>query len=126
MTQKITGIEGVLGGLVSPPKQLKPVEPARTPTPRPAEKPVSEARPKKAPQPALPANIYVTRTRIGRPKGVKDGQTPPKRKVSVLLNAQVVDEYDRWSWEAHCNIGALIDQALVEYLRKNRSASKPS
>jgi hypothetical protein len=123
---KITGIEGVLGGLVSPPKQPKPVEPARMSAPRPAEKPVSEPRPNKAPQPQLPANIQVTRTRIGRPKGVKDGQTPPKRKVSVLLNAQVIDEYDRWSWDLHCNIGALIDQALVEYLRRNRSTTKPS
>jgi hypothetical protein len=128
MTKQISGIEGVLGSLTSTPKQPKPVVkpiPERKPIEKPAA-PASLPKPQTPSTPKLPATIQPTRTRIGRPRGIKAGQTPPKRKTTVLLNAEVMDEYDRWSWEVHCNIGALFERALVEYLRRNRSSAKPS
>lgn len=129
MTPKISGIEGVLGGLMAPPTKPRPVaNPAPEPTRREERQvvPVPEPQPQPIAKPKGPAEISVTRTRIGRPKGIKDGQTPPKRKITILINAQVADEYDAWSWDAHCNIGALVERALVEYLRRNRSSARPS
>lgn len=123
MTQKISGIEGVLGSLTSAPKQARPVAKA-VPAPQRVEKtaePVATSKDQSPAAPKLPGSIQPTRTRIGRPRGIKAGQTPSKRKTTVLLNAEVMDEYDRWSWEAHCNISALFERALVEYLRRNRS-----
>jgi len=103
----MTGIGGVLGGLISnePPKP-KPNETARPTTP---EKP-----------PKRPPNRPHART--GRPPG--KGHTSPtrKEKLTVRIDADLAAAYRDWSWDARCNLGELVSQAMRNHLRTRRDS----
>ena len=37
---------------------------------------------------------------------------PPKEKVTLRLDAELVADYRDWSWDQRCQLGELVEQAL--------------
>jgi len=44
----------------------------------------------------------------------------PKRKVTLRLPNDLIDEYRDWSWEARCQLGELFEKALVAFVEAHR------
>lgn len=130
MAQKLKGVGGVLGGLISPePAQSEPpavgaeseqnlpsTEVERTETP---ERPAPPAETVKS-RPKAPGRIAARR---GRPPGQKPGEAADKEKVTLRLNKELMDDYRDWSWEERCQLGELVEKAMLQY-RKHRSRQK--
>jgi len=98
----MTGIGGVLGGLISD----------VTPKPK-----TEQARP------AMPKNSVKRqprhgRARTGRPPGKEVSNRCRKEKLTVRIDADLVESYRDWSWDARCNLGTLVGQAMRHYLGK--------
>ena len=130
MAQKLKGVGGVLTGLISS-------EPAQPAPPEAATPPVIEEQPPEAEKldatepPALSPQIDKPRqkpqgriaARRGRPPGQKPGEAADKEKVTLRLNKELMDDYRDWSWEERCQVGELVEKALLQY-RKHRSRQK--
>jgi hypothetical protein len=64
------------------------------------------------------------RARTGRPPGVPNGSRSQKLKATMHINGALLDYYRDWSWEARCNLGELIERAMVAYkATRNRRGS---
>lgn len=137
--KEFKGVRGVLGGLTSGDDALKPISldiPAE-PTER-APEPVDEPRealPEPAvvaqPKPAAPEKSRKEaapklKARIGRPPGVKTGNSEPKTKASLWINAALMERYRSRSWQEQCQIGELIERALADYEKRRWGPPKPS
>ena len=94
----MTGIGGVLGGLISadPPKP-KPLEPSRL---GPQDKPKKRGH-----------------ARVGRPPGKGPVKTRRREKMTVRIDADLVEKYRDWSWDARCNLGELVGAAMRRHLK---------
>ena len=92
----MTGIGGVLEGLISD----------DTPTPKPAK--TTRDRPGKR-----------SHARSGRPPGKVSAKLRPREKLTVRIDAEMVEKYRDWSWDARCNLGELVGRAMQIHL-KNR------
>jgi len=90
----MTGIGGVLGGLISGDTS--------------ARKPSEAARhgPRKG-----------NHARPGRPPGKASAKSQPRLKLTVRIDADLVEEYRDWSWDARCNLGELVGVAMRRHLR---------
>jgi len=93
----MTGIGGVLGGLIS----------ADTPTPKSSEP--ARDRPGKSPH-----------ARAGRPLGKVSTKAQPREKLTVRIDAELVETYRDWSWDARCNLGELVGRAMRIHLKNRR------
>jgi len=115
MAKKLTGVGGVLGNLISenaPATQTAVIEGQPETS--------TKALP---PDSSVEAEGSMTRThgtRLGRPPGQKTGEGAPKEKATLRLDKRLMDEYRDWSWEERCQLGELVERALVAY-RKQRS-----
>ena len=116
---KIAGITGVLGDLMSP-SQSPAVSPKGEGIP-----PHSDAAPtethRSGPSPPRPRKS----ARVGRPPRSAVGCSRPKEKVTLRISSELIAEYRDWSWEARCQLGELVEQALVAY-RRNGSLRRES
>jgi uncharacterized protein (DUF4415 family) len=94
----MTGIGGVLGGLISDdtPKP-KPLEPSRL---------APQDKPKKG-----------GHARVGRPPGKGSARAQRKEKMTVRIDADLVEKYRDWSWDARCNLGELVGTAMWRHLK---------
>ena len=61
------------------------------------------------------------RARVGRPPGIVNGSRQQKEKATMHVDEELLNFYRDWSWEARCNLGELIERAMLAY----RDASKP-
>ena len=94
----ITGIGGVLGGLISDdPSKPKPPEPSRL-----ATRDNPERR---------------SHARVGRPPGKASPKAQRREKLTVRIDADLVEKYRDWSWDARCNLGELVGRAMQRYLK---------
>ena len=101
----MTGIGGVLGGLISEPSEAaKPTELTRPTTP---EKP-----------PKRPHKRNMART--GRPPGKGTSSPCRKEKLTVRIDADLVAAYRDWSWDARCNLGELVGRAMRNHLKSRQ------
>lgn len=101
----ITGIGGVLGGLISEPSATaKLIEPTR---------PISPEKPPKRPHKRNMA-------RTGRPPGKGTSSPRRKEKLTVRIDADLAAAYRDWSWDARCNLGELVSQAMRNYLKSRQ------
>lgn len=130
MAQKpLKGVGGVLGGLISPtPSAAAISEPeAKAPPAAPQEEvatqelsapsPPPSAKPEKPPAAAKGK----PRARLGRPPGKKTEAEPvEKEKLTLRLNMKLADDYRNWSWEERCQLGELIERAMIDYQRRHR------
>ena len=115
MAPKLKGVGGVLGSLLS----------EETPATRSQE---NDGHGEGTTMPLAPApsvdaggpNFRPPGARLGRPPGPRTGEGAPKEKATLRLDKQLMDEYRDWSWEERCQLGELVERALVEY-RKHRS-----
>jgi uncharacterized protein (DUF4415 family) len=98
----MSGIGGVLGGLISDDRP-KP-EPHAPASPTPRGKPEKKAH-----------------ARAGRPPGKSSPKTQRKAKLTVRIDADLVEKYRDWSWDARCNLGELVGRAMRLYLKDRRS-----
>lgn len=106
--QPVAGISGVLGGLISSPSSAqhasdKPTKTEHANSERTAE-PVRSAAPKAT-------------ARRGRPPGRTTGSSPRKAKVTLRVDAGLMDDYREWSWAQRCQLGELVERALANYRR---------
>ncbi len=113
MAQKLKGVGGVLGSLISE-------ETAATLSQR-TDGHVEEATMPPAPAPSVVAERPISHSqgaRRGRPPGLRTGEGASKEKTTLRLDKPLMDEYRDWSWEERCQMGELVERALVEYLKK--------
>ncbi len=114
MAQKLKGVGGVLGGLISP----EPSETASVVTPEPIEQPATLPSSAEATKLKRPVAKGTSRSaRRGRPPGPKTGESSAKEKVSLRIDKDLMDEYRDWSWEERCQLGELVERALTRYLK---------
>jgi uncharacterized protein (DUF4415 family) len=95
---QITGIGGVLGEIISP-----------------------EADEEKQAQPECTKKAKHSRARTGRPPGKGTSKSPRREKLTVRIDADLIEKYRDWSWDARCNLGELVGQAMQIHLKKHRS-----
>lgn len=119
---EMKGVKGVLGNLVS----VGPVSPAsveadKPPKDHPSERPSREVEPSSAVPDAGP-RTHVARK--GRPPGPREGESVAKEKVTLRIDKALMDAYRDWSWEERCQLGELVERALVKY-RDRPSRQRP-
>ena len=106
----IAGISGVLGGLISSsPHAAVPTE--QTPTS--ADGSMVEDQTATRPMPRR------TAARRGRPPGRLAAPAIRREKVTLRIDASLIDDYRDWSWVQRCQLGELVERALFTY-RKSR------
>lgn len=106
-SKRQSGVAGVLSGLVSAPPAVVDQQPRR-------DTPDREHRPK--------SNTSKRKTRLGRPPGPRAIDRRPKTKATLWITAAVLDEYHDWTWDERCQLGELVERALVHYLTQHRRA----
>ena len=117
-TKTIGGISGVLGELISvSPTPVAPTK--RKQSPPDDRKTGITGIPNLSPAP-LPS-----RARLGRPPGSSGPSAGPKEKVTLRVPCKLIDEYRDWSWEARCQLGELVERALLTYLSARRGRVYP-
>ena len=110
MTSKpVTGIPGLLDGLLSPPATAGP---ARAIT--------SNARETRGPLPSVgPTQDRPTTTNCGARRGRPAGQivvtAETRQKVTLRLPTGLIAAYRDWSWEARSQLSQLVERALADY-----------
>jgi hypothetical protein len=103
-----TGVKGFFSDYSKAPAKATPlkVEQPKPEVPAPPAVPVKRAASSKAEK---------VKARVGRPPGVVSGSRSHKVKATMHVNAALLDFYRDWSWEARCNLGELIERAMVAY-----------
>jgi len=124
------GVGNVLGGLLSDrtpvvesPQVRGPAEPEAAPSAltsgETAVKPESREEPKGKPFPKARAAA-----RRGRPPGQKAGETVLREKVTLRLSGELMAEYRDWSWEERCQLGELVERALIHYQKQRQRKAR--
>ena len=96
--KSIAGIGGVIGGLISEPRL--------------AADDLQRSQREVTASPARP------HARTGRPPGRAASTSAQREKLTVRIDADLLEQYRDWSWEARCNLGELVSQAMRQYLGK--------
>ncbi|MEN6406805.1 MAG: hypothetical protein ABFC77_10065 [Thermoguttaceae bacterium] len=112
MTKSGTGISNVLNGILStearagiaPPTPVVAQQPPIARSAGDGRKPTSQKG-----------------SRRGRPLGKTTTPTPPKEKVTVWLSSDLVASYRDWSWDARSQFSHLVERALTDYHRRQRT-----
>lgn len=129
MAQKpLKGVGGVLGSLISPapvPAEIPESKPAQVALPAEEKRTEVPEHPAEAVADEKPRQHAQARTqaRRGRPPGRKAGEAVDKEKVTLRLSKELMDDYRDWSWEERCQLGELVERAMIQY-RKQRSRQK--
>ena len=55
------------------------------------------------------------KTKIGRPLGKS---TVAREKVSIYINASLIEEYRKRTWSEQCQLGELIERAMHDYAKR--------
>jgi hypothetical protein len=106
----IAGISGILGGLIS---SAPPAPALADQSPAPAAGPTVEEQTATRPMPRG------TGARRGRPPGRLAAPAIRREKVTLRIDARLIDDYRDWSWTQRCQLGELVERALSSY-RKSR------
>ena len=96
--RSIPGVGGVLGELLSD----RPLEPT--------VRHVETVSTSDTPGPP-------THARSGRPPGVRSVTPAGKSKLTVRIDAALIEQYRDWSWDARCNLGELVERAMRTHVR---------
>ena len=113
MAQKpVNGVAGVLGELISMPAAAVSEEPAEERTQSETVAPTT-AR-------SSPPTAKKSRARVGRPPGKSLSQSESKEKLTIRVDSDLAATYRDWSWEARCQVGELIQQALRRFLSQRQ------
>jgi hypothetical protein len=108
-SKTIGGNNGVLGELISvPPTSAAPTKRKQSPP--------DDRKTHIAGVPNLPLTLSSPRARLGRPPGNSVQPVGPKEKVTLRIPCELIAEYRDWSWEARCQLGELVERALLNYL----------
>ena len=108
----VSGISGVLSGLIST-APASSVPAGAVPAPLASAGPMPES--KEVANPAAPRKF----ARRGRPPGRATASAKRREKVTLRIDASLVDDYRDWSWAQRCQLGELVERALSSY-RKSR------
>jgi uncharacterized protein (DUF4415 family) len=55
------------------------------------------------------------KTKIGRPLGKS---TVAREKVSIYINASLIEEFRKRTWSEQCQLGELIERAMQDYAQR--------
>ena len=106
MAKQLAGISGILGNYISAEsgQHSATTEP---PSASPTERQNKQQAAKKPP------------ARLGRPPGAS---RPRRRreKATLRIDATLMANYRDWSWEQRCQLGELVERALLDYHRRHR------
>jgi len=105
-SKTIGGISGVLGKLIS-----SAPAPAGSSGHQQAHPPVREIGLPRTPCPLTASQCRSTR--LGRPPNGGRQKMVPKQKVTIRVSTELIDEYRHWSWKAKCQLGELVERALL-------------
>ena len=108
MSKPIEGIAGVMGAYVSIPQSLPSREVSEKMTDPTATNDKSTPKRKSS--------------RLGRPPGKAGGESKPKQKTTLRIDVDLMIEYREWTWEARCQLGELVELALIEYRNRHHRA----
>jgi uncharacterized protein (DUF4415 family) len=104
----VAGISGVLGGLIS----------SGVPSPALVEQtPATAVAPMVDSQNLRNAKSHSRGARRGRPPGRSPAMTVRREKVTLRIDACLIDDYRDWSWAQRCQLGELVERALSSYRR---------
>ncbi len=118
MAQRPTGgITGVLGELISP--AATPAVSSSSEHRWPADRQSDPENSQKS-----PASSFPRCARVGRPPGSSVRHAGLKEKVTLRINSDMIAAYRDWSWEARCQMGELVERALVDYHEQHRSQQR--
>jgi hypothetical protein len=67
---------------------------------------------------SLPSPEKPVQVRRGRPPGKTSENIPPKEKVTLWINRDLIAQYRDWSWEVRCQLSPLIEEAMQEFRKK--------
>jgi len=67
-----------------------------------------------------PPDHTVVRSRLGRPPGRNATAGSRKEKITVRIDAELIALYRDWSWQARCQVGELVQQALQQFAAHRR------
>ena len=127
VAQKLKGVGGVLGSLISSGTN-PPMPDANGNTGR---RIAAEWTQAELAEQSAPSARATTPSRMG-PKSPpaeadllarKPASRRIRRKVTLRLSKELIDDYREWSWEERCQLGELVEKAMVQY-RKSRSRQK--
>lgn len=148
MAKQLKGVGGVLGGIISEsPQEAKVPGPQGGPevragltepapeAPEPAPKVpelvgqtqgaeiAAKARRAKSDEPSERARV-----RRGRPPKRAGGAGPQesvqREKVTLRLNADLMNQYRDWTWEQRCQLHDLIEGAMANYLKRRQARTE--
>lgn len=116
MTRKpLSGIDGVLGNLLSDPARNAGMACEATgPTHGPSKPAMVTLRP------ADDNSGLSQGARVGRPPGTQANTSTSREKVTVRIATRLIAEYRDQSWEARCSLSRLVERAMSEYRRQFR------
>jgi hypothetical protein len=136
MARQLKGVGGVLGGLIteSSEQATAPTPPQEGPQPEPAEPPPEISDSTGRTQGAGIADRVTRakdegpsekpRVRRGRPPKRAGGATPgeavQREKVTLRLDANLMNQYRDWTWERRCQLHDLIEEAMAQYLKRHQ------
>ncbi len=118
----ITGIGGVLGGLISEPRVAADDElPSSS---RCSSRSATTAKSNEVQRSEHEAIARAARThaRTGRPPGKENSSPTRKEKLTVRIDADLAAAYRDWSWDARCNLGELVSRAMRNHLSTGRDS----
>ena len=104
--QRLSGIDGILDGLLSTEHAPAGPDPTTQPEPEDGEG-LSDA--------TKPDAAQVRGARRGRPLGRHCRKGGPKEKVTFRISCELASAYRDWSWESRCQLSELVEQALATY-----------
>lgn len=110
MTKSVAGIQGVLGNYITRADAPQLDQPNRKQSDESIANPPARKR----------KSRHRSATRLGRPPGRPGTKTKSKDKVTLRIDAAIMSDYREWSWEERCQLGELVERALVEYRRRHR------
>ena len=103
--------KGVVGKFLSGPDRLDDMD---------AKSVAQEVSPILTDEPPLRADVaepvrQKAKTKIGRPLGKS---TVAREKVSIYINASLIEEYRKRTWSEQCQLGELIERAMHDYAKR--------
>ena len=123
MAKDIKGVKSVLGGLLGPSGPAKTAEPepkaepaqatAPDPAPQAVQAETPAAPPARAQSAKIPAPAKARGARRGRPPGRGTGEGSVKEKATFCVNKDLMDRYRDRSWDERCQVGELVEKAML-------------
>ena len=111
--KKISGLSNIIGTLID--EQPESDTKAESQQTKRAEAKANHVR-KAVPAPEGNTEPRRQSARVGRPPGRTADDPVVREKVSLRVDSDVIAEYRDWSWDERCQLGELVERAMIHYM----------